>query len=267
MNTLTQLSVLCSTDFLPVASVFPLLLALCRCSSRVLNVHHWPQELHWDQEPVSWNCGLQMHHLVKLIYMQEDFSMQNNDTHFHCVFLVYRCRQNETWGSPCLHRPKAKNCFFFAFHERASMLFFRSGPQEFCHLETFNASCPHNTVIVMQSARYGRMKVGRCVKRNLGYVGCAVDVTRYIDAHCSGRQACSLSIIDLAKTEMRPCPDDVTSYLEASYQCLPGKWKIYHVIPSGQASSPNPISLQFPRCDLLSFRDAETFSGPQMSWQ
>ena len=101
-------------------------------------------------------------------------------------------------------------------------IYFSSGPQEFCHLETFNASCPHDTVIVMQSARYGRMKVGNCVKRNLGYVGCAVDVIRYMDAHCSGRSSCRVSIVDLAKTEMKPCPEDVTSYLEASYQCLPG---------------------------------------------
>ena len=101
-------------------------------------------------------------------------------------------------------------------------LYFSAGPQEFCHLETFNASCPHDTVIVMQSARYGRMKVGNCVKRNLGYVGCAVDVMRYMDAHCSGRSSCRVSIVDLAKTDMKPCPEDVTSYLEASYQCLPG---------------------------------------------
>ncbi len=106
-------------------------------------------------------------------------------------------------------------------HNRNICLF--SGPKEYCHLETFNASCPHDSVIVIESARYGRMEVGRCVKRNLGYVGCAVNVERYMDSRCSGRQSCRLSIVELAKTDFKPCPDDVTSYLLASYRCQKGE--------------------------------------------
>ena len=34
-------------------------------------------------------------------------------------------------------------------------------------MESFNASCAENQVIVMRTARYGRMKIGRCVKGEL----------------------------------------------------------------------------------------------------
>ena len=145
--------------------------------------------------------------------------MQND---FSCFF---RCNREFFFSKGVHKRLGTVNCCnFLIWHFLTYYIsqFLNTGPQEFCHLETFNASCPHDTVIVMQSARYGRMKVGNCVKRNLGYVGCAVDVMRYMDAHCSGRSSCRVSIVDLAKTEMKPCPEDVTSYLEASYQCLPG---------------------------------------------
>ena len=38
------------------------------------------------------------------------------------------------------------------------------GVREFCQLETFSASCASDEVILMQYARYGRMRLGRCVK-------------------------------------------------------------------------------------------------------
>ena len=74
----------------------------------------------------------------------------------------------------------------------------------------------------MYSAVYGRMHVGGCVKRNLGYVGCAIDVLEYMDAKCSGRTHCNVQIMSLTLLE-QPCPEDVTSYLEASFICQPGK--------------------------------------------
>ena len=45
---------------------------------------------------------------------------------------------------------------------------FTSGPHEYCMLETFHARCKDNEVIVIQSATYGRMKIGKCVKEDLG---------------------------------------------------------------------------------------------------
>jgi len=96
---------------------------------------------------------------------------------------------------------------------------------EYCQQETFTASCDRsNSVVLMQSARYGRVAIGRCVRQDLGYVGCSVDALPTLDAHCSGRPGgCQLSIMDPALRDLKPCPSDVTWHLEAAYTCVPGK--------------------------------------------
>ena len=93
---------------------------------------------------------------------------------------------------------------------------------EYCQEDTFSASCQPDQVIVMESARYGRMRLGRCVQRNLGYLGCAVDALRFMDARCSGHVACDVSMMDPALRELQPCPKDVTWHLEAAYRCVEG---------------------------------------------
>ncbi len=35
--------------------------------------------------------------------------------------------------------------------------------REYCNEESFTATCPHDAVIVMQAANYGRMRLGRSV--------------------------------------------------------------------------------------------------------
>ena len=56
---------------------------------------------------------------------------------------------------------------------------------EYCNGEDFEPRCHGSDVIMMLSARYGRMKIGRCVKREPGfepmlqdprYLGCYTDV-------------------------------------------------------------------------------------------
>ena len=53
--------------------------------------------------------------------------------------------------------------------------------RDFCHFETFNASCGNEAVILMQTAQYGRMRFGRCVDRDYGYVGCSASVLTEAD--------------------------------------------------------------------------------------
>ena len=101
--------------------------------------------------------------------------------------------------------------------------FVLSGPTDFCHRETLNASCAENEVIMMKTARYGRMTIGKCVRKNLGYLGCAVDVIGFVDSRCSGRRSCTVKTADDFLYQTHPCPDDTTSYLQASYSCLPGR--------------------------------------------
>ena len=97
-----------------------------------------------------------------------------------------------------------------------------SGPAEYCHREIFNATCETNEVVVMQMARYGRMSLGKCIKIDLGYLGCAVDVLSVMDYKCSGRSSCSLNVDDDILYSTKPCPADITPHLQASYSCIKG---------------------------------------------
>ena len=47
--------------------------------------------------------------------------------------------------------------------------------QEVCQSEVFRASCSED-VILIETALFGRMRIGRCVEADLGYLGCAADV-------------------------------------------------------------------------------------------
>ena len=40
---------------------------------------------------------------------------------------------------------------------------------------------------------------------------------------CSGQRSCVLSTSNLISEGFHPCPVDVMSYLEAAYDCMPGK--------------------------------------------
>ena len=91
-------------------------------------------------------------------------------------------------------------------------------------METFNATCDSNHVLLMRSARFGRMKIGRCVKGNYGYLGCAADVKHYMETKCAGRHTCKLTVPDTFLYESKPCPGDFTSYLEITYECLRGEF-------------------------------------------
>ena len=86
-----------------------------------------------------------------------------------------------------------------------------------------NITCEQNEVVSIITARYGRMSIGRCAKRNLGYIGCVVDVLPYLDSRCSGRPSCIVHVDSDELYNTHPCPSDTNSYLELSYQCMPGE--------------------------------------------
>jgi len=94
---------------------------------------------------------------------------------------------------------------------------------DYCTMETLNVTCPsQDQVVVVERARYGRMSLGRCVHSSFGYLGCAVDVRRYLDLVCSGRRHCSMPVPDGVLHATRPCHGDLTSYLQLTYNCLTG---------------------------------------------
>ena len=99
-------------------------------------------------------------------------------------------------------------------------------PKEYCNMETFEAKCPENELVIMKSAVYGRMRIGKCVDSAFGFVGCKADVLGVADGKCSGRQHCKIKLPDddiyTYVTTVNECPKEVASYLEAAYTCQPG---------------------------------------------
>ena len=73
----------------------------------------------------------------------------------------------------------------------------------------------------MRRAVYGRMRLGRCVTEQYNSNGCSVNVIQQVDSLCSGRRNCKFPVNKLHDT--RPCPNDLRSYLEASYECIKGE--------------------------------------------
>ena len=112
---------------------------------------------------------------------------------------------------------------------------FSDATQEVCQLETMKARCPWNSeVIVMTSARWGRMKTGRCLDIHPNFLslfgedplflGCSANVLPLLDAKCSGRPECDIAIPDPDLDKLNPCYPDHERYLEASYMCVKGQF-------------------------------------------
>ena len=96
--------------------------------------------------------------------------------------------------------------------------------EEYCHNEEFVADCPlPSDVVLMTSAWYGRMAVGRCVKTDFGFVGCSNEVIEHLHERCSGRTSCAVRIPDARLDSTKPCNDDLKSYMDADYICITGQ--------------------------------------------
>ena len=109
---------------------------------------------------------------------------------------------------------------------------------ETCQLETMEGRCHwRSEVIVMTSARWGRMKTGRCLEIHPNslaaqghdplFLGCSEDVLNVMDAKCSGRSSCDVRIPDPVLAEIKPCYPDQTRYLETSYTCVKGLTNLF----------------------------------------
>ena len=93
---------------------------------------------------------------------------------------------------------------------------------DYCDTEVFHAECSDREVILMRAARYGRMRVGRCVEYDLGYIDCYTDVLLLMDRRCSGRRTCEIRVPDAEFESTGPCLKELKTYLEVSYICVPG---------------------------------------------
>lgn len=104
--------------------------------------------------------------------------------------------------------------------------------REYCQLDTFSPRCRPGDVIVMTTARFGRMRVGKCIdvgaqstlhRADPHSLGCYADVLEFADRTCSGRSACDIPVPSRELLATRPCFEQLTMYLEAGYTCMSGK--------------------------------------------
>ena len=51
---------------------------------------------------------------------------------------------------------------------------------------------------------------------------CDSDVQHHMDMWCSGLQSCHIDVNDFVKI-LNPCANDLRSYLQARFTCIPGK--------------------------------------------
>jgi len=106
---------------------------------------------------------------------------------------------------------------------------------EYCNGEDFEPRCGGNEVLVILTARYGRMRLGRCVEEEPGfepmlqnprYLGCSEDVLAVVSGQCSGRSQCTLRVNDQNFNSVKPCFANLKMYLEATYLCVSGMFFI-----------------------------------------
>ena len=99
-----------------------------------------------------------------------------------------------------------------------------SGVVEVCNTEDNRLSCSGDEIILMTSAEFGRMSVGRCITEADDFLGCSNNVLPLLDRWCSGRQECNFEGADdeLDKAN-KNCMKILIKYLKFEYECISGK--------------------------------------------
>lgn len=96
--------------------------------------------------------------------------------------------------------------------------------EEFCDFDVnFSASCNSGEILQIIWADYGHMEIGKCIKVDIGFLGCKADVTGMLSGRCDGKQACEVSVLDQQFRDTEPCTPGINVYLRVSYACLKGR--------------------------------------------
>ena len=94
---------------------------------------------------------------------------------------------------------------------------------EVCTGEDHRVSCGRDEIIVMTSAEFGRMSVGRCITEADDFLGCSNDVLPLLDRWCSGRQECNFRVTnDELDAANKNCLKILIKYLRSEYDCIEG---------------------------------------------
>lgn len=90
--------------------------------------------------------------------------------------------------------------------------------------ERFRGNCSEMSVVIIISARYGRMRLGNCIRTLFSDNPCFIDVLAYVDKLCGGQRACVILVPNRDLDMMpSPCSEDLKQFLEISYHYQEGK--------------------------------------------
>ena len=98
-----------------------------------------------------------------------------------------------------------------------------------CQNENFQPNCPGSESIFIETAKYGRIRSGKCfeidekLEDDPKWMGCAVDVTDILRQKCSVRHYCDVPVKDKELSVMsHPCHKGLLMSLNVRYRCMPG---------------------------------------------
>ncbi|ESN96071.1 hypothetical protein HELRODRAFT_163101 [Helobdella robusta] len=104
--------------------------------------------------------------------------------------------------------------------------------EEYCISKSFQPRCNTYEIIFIEHAFFGRQKIGKCLlhegqptESNLEdekFIGCYSDVKRLLGPLCNGKHQCDVLVAEIE--EETNCHKYLKHYLEASYQCLKGRF-------------------------------------------
>ncbi|KAK2139459.1 hypothetical protein LSH36_1776g00006 [Paralvinella palmiformis] len=134
--------------------------------------------------------------------------------------------------------------------------------QEVCDGQELLAECQGDMDLLVQSAVLGRMRLGKCVLNDFGYIGCKNDVLNLADRWCSGLSQCNFLISNNEfKKANVACAADLSLYLEIVYMCVPV------IKPHTRCSSKTYTTIRTNEGQLSSHVTAETGCGsPRAPW-
>ncbi len=89
--------------------------------------------------------------------------------------------------------------------------------------EPLDIACDRGQVILLNSASFGQMYLGRCLTSELEYMGCGNDVLHVVDGWCSGKRECHMPTPNIDLIAESTCSANYGRFLEVDYACISGK--------------------------------------------
>ncbi|ELT90698.1 hypothetical protein CAPTEDRAFT_227143 [Capitella teleta] len=93
---------------------------------------------------------------------------------------------------------------------------------ESCVFEDFTARCAYDETIVITNAKFGHIKLSRCIDKDLGFFGCFADVSTLIGDKCTSKRSCTIPVSEIASQMSLECARGLQVFLETSYACIRG---------------------------------------------